>query len=144
MPAENRKDPLLSYNFAVEIEGVVAGGFSEVSGLQVEIETQDYREGGVNEYVHRRAGPVKYAGNIVLKKGIVDQRALWDWCWDALRGKISRRNISIILLDTAGDEKLRWNFEGAYPVKWAGPELRAHANEVAVESMELAHNGLAK
>jgi phage tail-like protein len=144
MAEGDRKDPLLGNNFAVEIEGVVAGGFSEVSGLGAEIETEDYREGGVNEYIHRRAGPLKYSGLLVLKKGIIDQRTLWDWCWETFRGKITRRNISIVLMDAAGDEKLRWNFEAAYPVKWSGPEMKAHTGEVALESMELAHKGLAK
>jgi len=144
MASEQRSDPLLGYNFAVEIEGLMAGGFNEVSGLGAEIETEDFREGGVNEFIHRRAGPVKYSGSLVLKKGIVDQRAIWDWCWEAFRGKITRHNVSIILMDSAGQEKQRWNFEGAYPVKWSGPEMKAHANEVAMESVELAHQGLAK
>lgn len=140
-PTGGRQDPYLSYNFAVEIEGLVVGGFSEVSGLQAEIEVQEYREGGVNEYMLKRAGPVKYP-SLVLKKGITDQRSLWDWYSQVISGTIERKNVSILLLDSTGQERLRWNFEKAYPVKWAGPDLRGTANEVAVESIELAHNGL--
>ena len=138
-----RKDPYLSYNFAVEIEGLVAGGFSEVSGLQTEIEVQEYREGGVNEFIHKRAGPTKYPSNLILKRGVTDVRALWDWYWDVAQGTIKRKNVSVLLLDSSGQEKLRWNFERAYPVKWIGPDLKATASEVAVESVELAHCGLA-
>ena len=139
-----RKDPFLGYNFAVEIEGLVAGGFSEVSGLQTEIEVQEYREGGVNEYIHKRAGPAKYPSNLVLKRGITDVRTLWNWYWDVAQGKIERKNVSVLLMDSAGQEKLRWNFEKAYPVKWVGPDLKGTTSEVAVETLELAHHGLAK
>ena len=142
--AERRKDPFTRYNFVVEIEGLVAGGFQEVTGLQSEIELQDYREGGLNEYMHRRAGPVKYANNLVLRRGITDVKTLWNWYCNTTQGRIRRRNLSILLLDTAGQEKIRWNFAQAYPVKWAGPELRANAAEVAVETLELAHNGISK
>jgi phage tail-like protein len=141
MAVGERRDPFLSYNFAVEIEGLVVGGFSEVSGLQAEIEVQEYREGGVNEYTLKRGGPVKYP-SLVLKQGITDQRSLWNWYRKAISGSIERKNVSILLLDSAGEEKLRWNFEKAYPIKWVGPDLRSSANEVAVESIELAHNGL--
>jgi phage tail-like protein len=138
----SRQDPLLDYNFAVEIEGLVAGGFSEVSGLEVELEVQDYREGGVNGFIHKRAGPAKYASNLILKRGMTDNMVLWNWYWNVVHGIVDRKNLSILLLDEAGEEKLRWNFEQAYPVKWTGPDLRATANEVAIESLELAHNGL--
>jgi phage tail-like protein len=137
-----RVDPFRGYNFAVEIEGLVAGGFSEVSGLELEVETQDYREGGVNQFVHKRAGPVKYASNIVLKRGMTDSKTLWNWYWDVTQGTIKRKNVSILLMDESGEEKVRWNFEQAYPVKWSGPGLKAAANEVAIESLELAHKGL--
>jgi phage tail-like protein len=141
MATGDRKDPFLTYNFAVEIEGLVVGGFSEVSGLQAEVEVQEYREGGVNEYTLKRAGPVKYP-SLVLKQGITDQRSLWDWYHKVITGSIERKNVSVLLLDSSGEEKLRWNFEKAYPVKWVGPDFRGTANEVAVESIELAHNGL--
>jgi len=137
-----RRDPYLSYNFAVEIEGLVVGGFSEVSGLQTEIEVQDYREGGVNQYVHRRAGPTKYP-SLVLKKGVTDVRTMWNWYYSVAQGIIQRKNLSVLLLDSTGQEKLRWNFEQAYPVKWVGPDLKGTSSEVAVESVELAHCGFA-
>ena len=142
MAMGDRNDPFRGYNFAVEIEGVVAAGFSEVSGLQMELEVQEYREGGVNAYIHKRAGPAKYSSNLVLKRGLTDVRTLWQWYWDVAQGTIDRKNVSILFLDEAGEEKLRWNFERAYPVKWVGPDLKAMSNEVAVESVELAHAGL--
>ncbi len=142
MAAGDRKDPYLGFNFLVEIGGQVAGGFSEVTGLQVEVETEDYREGGRNEYVHRLAGPVKYSANLVLKHGITASDDLWRWHQDVRQGKIQRQNVSIILLDSTQEEKRRWEFEAACPVKWVGPDLRAGQAEVAVESVELVHRGL--
>lgn len=141
---EARKDPYLRYNFVVEIEGLVAGGFQEVTGLQSEIEVEDYREGGLNDYIHRRAGPVKYPGNLLLRRGITDSKTLWNWYCTTAQGQIRRRNMSIILLDTAGQEKVRWNLAQAYPVKWSGPELRSLTSEVVVETIELVHNGISK
>lgn len=142
MATGQRKDPFLSYCFAVEIEGLVAGGFSEVQGLQLEIEVHEHREGGVNGWVHKRAGPAKYPSNLVLKRGITDVRTLWKWQWDVAQGNVERKQIAVLLMDGAGAEKMRWTFQGAYPVKWVGPDLRGGANEVAVESVEFAHRGL--
>jgi phage tail-like protein len=139
-----RKDPYPGYNFTVEIEGLLAAGFSEVSGLDLEIEVQDYREGGLNEFIHKRAGPAKYPSNLVLKRGMNVVRELWDWYWDVTQGRIERKNLSVVLMDSTGEEQRRWNFEQAYPVKWTGPNLRANANELAVESLEFVHKGLAK
>jgi phage tail-like protein len=140
--AQVRKDPVLAFNFAVEIRGLVVGGFREVSGLQAEAEVEEYREGGVNEFIHKRAGPVRYPANITLKKGITDSTALWSWYCNVANGKVERKNISIVLMDSAGQEQRRWNFQRAYPVKWVGPELKALSSEVAVEAIELAHDGL--
>ena len=142
MALDNRKDPFLNQNFAVEIEGLVIGGFSEVSGLQIEIEVEQYREGGVNEYVHHRAGPTRYPSHIVLKRGLTDAETLWRWQRNVSRGIIERKNGSIVLLDSAGAEKWRWNFADAYPVRWSGPEFRAETSTIALESLELAHRGL--
>ena len=140
--AGGRNDPYLGFNFNVEIDSLVVGGFSEVSGMEADTEIQEFREGGVNEYTHKRAGPTKYPSNLVLKRGISDAAGLWSWYADVLRGKIQRKTVSIVLLDSACEEQRRWSFQRAYPVKWSGPSLRAVSGEVAVEVVELAHEGL--
>ena len=144
MALGTRKDPYLTFRYLLEIDGLIKGGFSEVTGLQVEVEVQDYREGGVNAFIHKFAGPARYPSNLVLKRGLTDGETLWNWQQDVLKGNIERKNISITLLDSAGDEKWRWDFSGAYPIRWVGPEFRAGAAEIAVESLELAHRGVAK
>jgi len=137
-----RDDPVLGFNFAVEISGLFVGGFSEVSGLQAEIEVQEYREGGVNQYIHKRAGPAKYASNLILKKGIGDSTALWQWYCDVMSGTVQRKMVDVVLMTSSGDEKRRWKLQNAYPVKWTGPDFKATASEVAIETLELAHEGL--
>jgi len=139
-----RTDPYLSFNFLVEIENIVVGGFSEVTGLEVETEIKEYREGGLNEYMHRLAGPTRYPSNLILKRGLTDAHTLLGWFQEVAQGTIRRKNGSIVLLDMSGEERWRWNFIDAYPVKWSGPNLRASASEVAVETLELAHNGISK
>jgi phage tail-like protein len=74
---------------------------------------------------------------------MTDATALWSWYCDVMQGKVERKNVSVMLMNSAGEEQQRWNFQRAYPVKWAGPNLRASASEVAVETLELAHDGLA-
>lgn len=136
-----RNDPYLNYNFLVEVDKLVVGGFSEVTGLQVEIQTEDYHEGGVNGYMHKLAGPARYNSNLILKRGITDAATLWEWQVDVVNGQVERKDISIILQDAAQNEKWRWVFYGAYPVKWSGPDMRAANAEVALETLEFAHNG---
>lgn len=134
--------PYLNYNFLVEIDDLVVAGFSEVSGLDVEVQVHEYREGGVNEYTHQLAGSVAYPGNIVLTRGIGDSTVLWDWQQNVVNGKIERRDGAIILLDIQGNEKWRWNFSAAYPVKWNGPQLQGISSDIAIESLELSHRGI--
>jgi phage tail-like protein len=142
MATGDRHDPVLAFCFAVEISGLLVAGFSEVSGLQAEIEVQEYREGGVNSYIHKRAGPVKYPANLILKKGITDSTELWSWYLDVMNGDIQRKPVDVVLMNSAGEEWRRWKLKNAYPVKWTGPDMRAAASEVAVETLELAHEGL--
>jgi phage tail-like protein len=141
--AVERKDPYLGFNFVVEIQGLQVAGFTEVSGLQVEVEVQDYREGGLNTHLHRLPGPARYPTNLVLRRGLVNDE-LWRWHQEVVQGQITRHNGSIILRDAGGKERWRWNFEQAYPVRWSGPDLRAQSAEVAVEVVELAHRGISK
>ena len=138
-----KKDPYLGFRFLVEIQGLIVGGFSEVSGLQAETEVEEIREGGVNDYVHKRPKITKYP-NITLKRGITDCDALWSWHQDVVNGKFERKTVYIILQDSEGNEKWQWYFEHAYPVKWVGPDLKADSSTVAVETLELAHNGIKK
>ena len=142
MATGDRHDPVLAFCFAVEISGLIVAGFSEVSGLQAEIEVQEYREGGLNEYTHKRAGPVKYPSNLTLKKGITDSSELWSWYRDVMSGKIQRKPVDVVLMNSAGEEWRRWKLQNAYPVKWTGPDMKAATSEIAVETLELAHEGL--
>jgi phage tail-like protein len=82
-------------------------------------------------------GLTKY-NNITLKWGLTDSRELYDWFRDVTRGRIQRRNGSIVLLDVDGQEKLRWNFFDAWPTKWDGPDFSAKGTDVAIETLELA------
>lgn len=141
MPAEEREYPYLSFKFHVEIDGLIVAGFSEVSGLQVEIETEDYREGGVNDFV-RKMPKVAKSPNLILKRGITDSDILWKWHQETVNGNVERKNGRIILMDYQGNEKWRWTFEEAFPVRWAGPDFRADGSTVAVESLELVHHGI--
>ena len=142
-----RLDPYLGFRFVVEIEGLIVAGFTEVSGLSTEVTPFAYKEGGVNEYEHQLPGPVTWP-RLVLRRGMTDVDNLWRWHEDVRRGKVVRRNGSVIiaaeLAGTASTGSYRWDFTGAYPVKWVGPELRAASATVAVESVELVHRGLVK
>lgn len=139
-----RADPYQAFNFLVEIEGILAGGFSECSGLQVETEFADYREGGLNDYVHRFAGPTKYPP-LILKHGLTQIDGLWAWHQEVVKErKISRHSGTIYLLDKKHTTVMWWDFKEAFPVKWTGPDLRADTGSVAIESIELSHRGLSR
>jgi len=143
MPVAERKDPYLSFRFLVEIQGLIVGGFSEVSGLQAETEIEEIREGGVNDYVYKLPKISKYP-NITLKRGLTDSDILWKWHQDVVTGKVKKTPVRIIVMDSEGNEKWRWEFIDAYPVKWTGPDLKADSSTVAVETLELAHRGIKK
>jgi len=141
-----RRDPYLGNRFriALEVNGVEEGGFSECSGLVVETEFEERREGGLNGYVHRFPKGTKFT-NVILKRGLIDSDRLWQWHQDLVAGQVTALNVSIILRDPAGnDTKWKWHLERAYPVKWTGPEFKADASAVAIETLELAHHGLKK
>ena len=138
-------DPYQVFNFLIEIEGLVIGGFSECSGLEVETELFEYREGGLNEYMHNFLGPTKYTP-LVLKHGLTSIDGLWNWHQQIVNQGVNqvvkRRNGTIYLLDQQRNQAKVWNFKQAFPYKWTGPELRADSSEVAFESVELVHRGL--
>jgi len=138
-----RSDPYLAFNFFVEIQGILTGGFSEVSGLQAETETQEYAEGGLNGYVHRFAGRTHYPP-LVLKHGLTSIDGLWSWHRKVIQGQVTRRNGTIYLLNEMRIPLVWWNFTNAFPTKWVGPDLRAGSSDIAFESVELVHEGLSR
>lgn len=137
-----RKDPFHGFRFRVEIDQVQHGGFSKVKGLVRETKVDARREGGLNEYEHKLATQTTY-GNLTLERGLVDDY-LWSWHDDVIEGRITRRTITLVLQDEAGDEVWRWLVEGAFPVKWSGTDLDGASSQVLVESVELAHHGIHK
>jgi phage tail-like protein len=141
--ATERKDPYLGNRFQVEIQGVVEAGFSECSGLVIETEVEERREGGLNEYAHRLPKGSRFV-NLVLKRGLTDSEGLWKWHQDVVAGKVERRSVSVVLFDSLGEERWRFNLREAFPAKWVGPELKADGSLVAVESLELVHHGISK
>jgi phage tail-like protein len=131
-----RVDPYKNFNFRVEIDSITIAGFSEVTGLSSEVSVIEYREGG--DFSTRKLPGLPKFGNITLKRGVTKSAELYDWHRKILNGVSDRRNGSIILLDDARTDVVRWNFFEAFPAKWEGPDLRANGNEVAIESIELS------
>lgn len=136
-------DPSPSFRFHVEIQGVNVARFSECSGLEIENETFDYKEGGQNARLHRFPGRFKF-NNLTLKKGIAtDGQMLWKWVQSMVKGQIVTHNITVTLYDLTGQTPLRaWVFQDAYPVKWSAAALSADQNTIAVETLTLAHQGM--
>src|SRR4051794_34087238 len=137
-----RIDPYGQFNFIVEIDGVMVGGFTEASGLTTDTNIIEYREGNEPHGTTRKLpGLMKYA-NIVLKRGYTKDTRLWDWRKKVIDGKTQRTGGTITLLDEARQPALRWNFREGWPSKLEGPALNGKTSEVAVETLEIAHEGL--
>lgn len=127
--------------FYVELDQQKVAVFTELSGLQVETEVTEYAEGGNNNFVHKLPGRTKVS-NITLKRGITQSNEFYKWYLQCCMGVITRRHVSVLMYDSAGQEVMRWNFINAYPVKWVGPQFASSGTAAAVETLELAHSGL--
>lgn len=138
-----RSDPYSAFNFLVEIEGIIAGGFTDVSGLTIQTAVEKIREGGVNDFEHKLPKGTTYT-DLTLKHGLTDLDLLWNWYEDVINGKINRKSGTIYLLDRSGLPAMWWDFYEAYPIKWEGPTFNASSNTVATETLVLTHHGLAK
>jgi phage tail-like protein len=134
--------PLSNFHFQVDWGGTRIG-FTEVSGLNIENDVIDYREGSSPEYSSTKMpGQQKYS-NIVLKRGIhKGDNEFFDWMKTIKMNKVERRDITISLLDEEHAPAIIWKVKNAWPVKYAGPVLKADGNEVAIETLELAHEGI--
>jgi phage tail-like protein len=141
MPGSQRDDPYKAFNFIVEIEGINVAAFCEVSGLTSETAVIEYRTGSDGNSARKLPGLTKFA-NIVLKRGITQNHDLWNWRRAIEQGTPDRRNGTIVLLDDERREVVRWTFTEGWIAKYDGPDLNAKANEVAIETIEIAHEGL--
>ncbi|MDX2361897.1 MAG: phage tail protein [Crocinitomicaceae bacterium] len=134
--------PLVTYSFVVTWGGTQIG-FSEVSGLDVEVDVLEYRHGASPEYTKTKlAGMTKYS-NLTLKRGtFASDNEYFDW-WTLVRDNlIERRDITITLLDETRVPVVVWKVRNAWPLKVQSTGLKADGSEVAIETMELAHEGL--
>lgn len=135
-----RDDPYAAFNFVVDIQGMRAG-FSEVGGLTSEQDMIEYREGN-EDITNRKLPGLKKFTNINFKRGYTQSKDLWEWRKKVMEGQTERMSGTVTLLDEARQPALVWRFFEAWPTKWAGPALNAKNNEVAIEELEIAVEGL--
>jgi phage tail-like protein len=147
-------DPLKAFNFrialidtstqldaAIGAAGLVLAGFTECSGLDGTLQIEDYIEGGENTYVHKLPTRMTW-GNITLKRGITLSEDLWNWHHAYVDGKVKRQDGLIALGDDQNLPVKTWIFKRGLPVKWSGPAFNASQSAVAIETLEIAHEGL--
>lgn len=162
----DRIDPLLGYNFVVSITDsqpvggfslgglilAVAGslssaGFSEISGLDATMDVETYDAGGYNSASLKFPGRIKWA-NLVFKRGVLawrdpsDTSDFWTWLQSYLDGNGIRKDGTITLQNEAGEAALTWGWQRGLPVKWTGATMNASTSQVAIEQLEIAHEGL--
>jgi phage tail-like protein len=151
MPSANeapgREDPLLGFNFALDVSGTIKGYFTEVAGIGSEnevIEQKVVNEKGI-EIVLRIPGRLKW-GDITLKRGITSSMDLWDWRKQIEDGKVkdARKNGSIVMFDRELKEAARWNFVNAWPSKITGPSPKADSNEIGIEELTIVHENISR
>lgn len=138
-----RQDPLRNARFRLEIDGLQVAGFSEVAIGATTTEVIDYREGNEPMRVRKLSGLTRF-GNISLKRGVTDSLELFHWNQQIVQGQLNtnRRNVVIVVLGEAGDDRARFVVSNAWPTKYDPSELNAKGNEVFIECLELANEGI--
>jgi len=151
----SRVDPFRAFNFAITlvdsssslgsspkgIGSTPAGGFSECAGLEMSLDIEEYREGGNNGALLVFPKGIKWT-HIRLKRGVANNDDLWLWHFAFAQGQVQRRDGVIALLDEEKNAVKSWSFTNGLPVKWSGPSFNASQNQVAIEELEIAHEGL--
>ncbi len=134
--------PYKNYRFKVEIEGTQVAGFSEVTGFDATFDVIEYREGDAADNTPRKQpGLVKYS-NITFKRGVIDEKEFFDWITEIDEGKVERKTVTINLHNDEDEVVASWQLLRAWPCKYTGPDLNGMGSEVAMESIEFAHEGL--
>jgi phage tail-like protein len=143
MATGKRDDPFRGFNFRVEIDGITEAGFRECAGIDGTTDVVEYRDGKDKGNIARKLTGLNKHSNITLKWGITSDKKIWDWYKKTIDGKTERVNGSITLYDEANDkEAARWNFVNGWPTKLTGPSFNATSNDVAIETLDIAHEGL--
>ena len=140
--ATGRTNPFTSGNFLVEIQGITATSFSEVSGLETSIDVVEYRAGDARLNTEQKLPGLFKTTDVTLKRGLTQDLSLWNWINNAMTGNVVRTPVAIILLDQADNPVLVWKLRNAWPCKWSGPVLSAGSSEVAIETLQICHEGL--
>ena len=138
----SRNDPVGNFRFLVEIEGLDVAGFREVLFPESRVEVIEYREGGDRSSQSRLLPGRAQLGRVVLKRGVQTSNELWEWWKQTLDGVVERRTGSIIVLNENREEIKRWNFFEGWPVAYDISDFDAQGNEVLIETLEIAHEGL--
>jgi len=141
---QRETDPLIAYQFGIEVGGMVTGYFQEISGINSESDVIEHKvsyEG--KDFVQKLPGRVKW-GDVTLKRGITDNLQVWEWRQLVEEGKMNdaRKNCSILLFDRSMEVAARWDFANAWPSKVSGPDIKADGNEYGIEEMTIVHEGM--
>lgn len=148
MPAKDALsgDPLVGFNFMVEISGVISGYFQEASGLGSESEIIEHKimaKGAKEPLIRKIPGRLKWS-DIVLKRGITANMDFYDWRKSVEQGKVeeARKDGSVVMFTQDHVEVARWNFTKGWPSKISGPSVKADGNDVGVEELTIVHEGI--
>jgi phage tail-like protein len=139
-----RRDPLGNFCFRLEIDGIQVAGFSEVVLGASSTDVIDYREGNEPTLgIRKLAGLTRY-GNVVLKRGLTESSELYNWRKQVVDGAIAtaRRSVAVVVCDEARNDVTRFLVRNAWPAKYEAPAFNAKGNEVAIETLELANEGI--
>ena len=139
----DRVDPFMNFRFRVEIDGIQQAGFSDATGFDANIAPVDYREGTDPKYVRKLSGLTSF-GALSLKWGATASLDIYEWFKAGVDGAVTRKNISIIAVNEAGDDEARWNITNAWPSKYVAPDFNAKANDVAIETLEITFERIDK
>lgn len=133
---------MTAFHFLVDWGGTQLG-FSEVTGLNIEVQPIEYRDGLSPEYSMIKMPGIKKYGNVTLKRGVFKaDNEFYDWYNQIKLNKPERRDITISLLDEEHNPVMVWKLVNAWPTKITSPDLKANGNEVAIEQLEIAHEGV--
>lgn len=133
------------HRFQVEIDGIDQTGFREVDGVSVNIEVQDFREGTDNSAVSKTTPGLIHYGPLVLRNAVTGNagnKDLWNWIKQVIDGDEAKKNVSMVVMDRKGDDKLRFNLTAAWPSSWRLGKLDSHSRAPLIEEMVLQYETL--